>query len=145
MLSQIKAIETKCEFSVNVLDGLRFLQQAWECVSPVTIANCFRHAGFSIYPVPSPDNGDEAEVEIYNIPLDRLASLGDKVALSDFVQFFETLPTSSSDEDIISDVLEARENGEDQDDAESIASEPIIKPTNVDDALSALETMRDFF
>lgn len=39
VLCQIKAIEEKRDFCINVLDGHRFLREAWECVSVTTIAN----------------------------------------------------------------------------------------------------------
>ena len=31
--------------SVNVLDAIRWIKQAWEDVSATTISNCFRHCG----------------------------------------------------------------------------------------------------
>ncbi|KAL4225080.1 Pyruvate decarboxylase 2 [Mactra antiquata] len=137
------AIETKSEFSINVLDALRFLQQAWECVTPVTITNCFSHAGFTA--AASLPNEEEDDDSLDNIPLARLASLGDNVVLSAYVNFAETIQTSStlSDEDIISDVLDAQDHEHPEDDEVIVPSS--IKNPNVDDALTALDTMRDFF
>uniref|UniRef100_A0A8C4SC05 HTH CENPB-type domain-containing protein n=1 Tax=Erpetoichthys calabaricus TaxID=27687 RepID=A0A8C4SC05_ERPCA len=41
------AIEANEDFSINLLDALHMLHSAWNSVTPRTIENCFRHAGFS--------------------------------------------------------------------------------------------------
>lgn len=45
---KIRAIDTKTEFVINVLDALRMLNHAWSNVTSTTIANCYRHAGFQV-------------------------------------------------------------------------------------------------
>nr|XP_022294775.1 tigger transposable element-derived protein 4-like [Crassostrea virginica] len=32
---------------ISLLDAIHMLSQAWNCVTPQTITNCFRHAGIS--------------------------------------------------------------------------------------------------
>jgi hypothetical protein len=44
----IRAIDTKTEFVINVLDALRMLNHAWSNVTSTTIENCYRHAGFQL-------------------------------------------------------------------------------------------------
>ncbi|XP_064421751.1 tigger transposable element-derived protein 4-like [Latimeria chalumnae] len=43
----ITRVEKKEELSISVLDALHMLQHTWNKATPTTIANCFRHAGFT--------------------------------------------------------------------------------------------------
>lgn len=43
---RIFAIDSKTNFSFNLLDSLYLLRQAWNNVIETTISNCFRHAKF---------------------------------------------------------------------------------------------------
>ena len=48
------------------------LSQAWNCVTPQTITNCFRHAGFSTEKAAPTSNDDEDFDVEDDIPLSRL-------------------------------------------------------------------------
>jgi len=43
---RILAIDSKSDFSLNLLNSIHLLKQAWDDVKPTTLANCFRKAGF---------------------------------------------------------------------------------------------------
>lgn len=71
ILETIKNMELKQEYTVTLLDAILLLFAAWEKVTPKTIANCFRHAGFAKQgtEIEEPtDNFDDED----NIPLAQL-------------------------------------------------------------------------
>ena len=56
----ITAIDNQTEFRTTVLDAIMLLKQAWDEVSFVTMANCFRHSGFVHDTTGEAHNLDEA-------------------------------------------------------------------------------------
>ncbi len=44
---RLYAFENEEQFTVDVLQAMKLLRTAWEAVSPNSIQNCFRKAGFS--------------------------------------------------------------------------------------------------
>jgi len=95
LLKQITYAEKKKDFVITVLDALRLLQQAWTSVTPTTITNCFRHAGFS-HQTPETENEDG------DIPLARLAGLD----FTDYTSVDNAIPTTETltDDDIIEEI-----------------------------------------
>lgn len=47
ILQSVDAGNPADDKSITVLDGIRMLHNAWHQVTAETIANCFRHAGFT--------------------------------------------------------------------------------------------------
>ena len=45
----ILSLDSGEEFSVNMLDALHFISAAWNEVTPTTLRNCFRKAGFNVF------------------------------------------------------------------------------------------------
>lgn len=43
----IAAIEDKSKYKMNLYKALQYLRRSWNDVTPETIANCFRKAGFA--------------------------------------------------------------------------------------------------
>ncbi|XP_045167549.2 tigger transposable element-derived protein 4-like [Mercenaria mercenaria] len=148
VISQVAAIENKEEFTINVLDALRFLQQSWECVTSTTISNCYRHAGFSTERLETPQEAEtlDDEDELDDIPLAKLVTMGYRDTLSDFIQFSEDLPTSEAltDDAIVSSVIESRQevDADADEDDDDVSNTPT---RTVDDAMQALDVLRDFF
>ena len=67
----LRAIEKKREIEkMTVLDGMHYLQQAWNNVTETTIANCYRKAGFKT--IDNTETTDNIETEIEDDPLDDL-------------------------------------------------------------------------
>ena len=100
LMRQISCVEKKTDFTMTVLDALRFIQQAWYSVTTTTISNCFKHAGFTTdnttTDVQDEDNDDD------DIPLARLAGLN----FADFVSADNEIPTTEplTEDDIIEEI-----------------------------------------
>ena len=72
----IEAIDNQTEFRTTVLDAIVLLKQAWNEVSSVTVANCFRHSGFVNDTTGEAHNQDEAmDDQDYEEVVERLDSL----------------------------------------------------------------------
>ena len=48
LIHTIDSGTTASEFKMTLLEGLQFLRRAWESVTPATIVNFFRKAGFVV-------------------------------------------------------------------------------------------------
>ncbi len=142
---RLRAIDSKTdETPLNVLDGLRFLHRAWNAVSATTIANCYRHAGFTRTQTPTADDADDEDDD--DVPLAMLisrASLG--VSLQDYAAADNHVPTSAglTDEQILEEVLSSRQlpTDADSDDDDETPQKP--RPS-VDQAMMACEVLRTF-
>lgn len=75
LMKQIACAERKTEFSLTVLDALRFLHRAWFSVTATTISNCFRHACFSVDIEFGVSDQQEEEDDDDDIPLAHLAGI----------------------------------------------------------------------
>lgn len=136
---KIRALDSKTEFSVTVLDALRMLNNAWGRVTTETIANCYKHAGFqSSDPVPDNDSDDEIDDDI---PLSQLRRIGlsSDVNFDAYATVDDNVSTSTqmTDNDIIEDIISSRNA------AESVTSdeedEPAPKRPPVAAVMSALD------
>ncbi|XP_063920756.1 tigger transposable element-derived protein 4-like [Zophobas morio] len=123
ILETIRHLELEKESAVTLLDAILMISDAWENVSPKTIANCFRHAGFSI------KNEETIQVESDfdeedDIPLARLINNVTTITVSneDFLELVNVdhnLETCGdiSEEDIVKNLSEdLREDLEENDD-----------------------------
>jgi hypothetical protein len=45
---QVEEVHKERDFRPSLLQSLSFLKNAWECVQPRTIRNCFQKAGFEV-------------------------------------------------------------------------------------------------
>lgn len=74
ILSRMDSVDSIEELakSINVLDVVYFIDKAWQKVTPTTIQNCFRKAGFTTSIVPEPDMNFELEDEL---PLSIIAEM----------------------------------------------------------------------
>ncbi|XP_053391040.1 tigger transposable element-derived protein 4-like [Mercenaria mercenaria] len=107
VLRQLSAIDNGHDFTLSVLYALRLLQQSWEFVTPTTITNCYRHAGFTLQIIDDQGDDDDTD-ELDDIPLARLASMGTSSELlgsfSEFDDNAATTSASATDSEIISQV-----------------------------------------
>ncbi|XP_053404457.1 tigger transposable element-derived protein 4-like [Mercenaria mercenaria] len=150
VLRQLSAIDNDHDFTLSVLDALRLLQQLWECVTPTTITNCYRHAGFMLQIIDEQGDDDDTD-ELDDIPLARLASMGtSSELLGSFLDFDDndaTTSASATDPEIISQVIDSRkeiyEDNMADDDDEDDDFQPPPLPT-ADEAMAALTTVREF-
>ncbi|XP_063435632.1 uncharacterized protein LOC134716551 [Mytilus trossulus] len=138
---QITAIDTKTEFAITVLDGIRMLNHAWSKVTQTTIANCYHHAGFeSPVITPSDDIDDDADDDI---PLALLCRIGlpTGTSIEDYTSVDDNLTTSAemTDTDIIDDIISSRSATDDQSDQED---EPVPPPRpSMNSVFAALNTL----
>jgi len=137
---KIRSVDTKTEFSITVLDALRMLNNAWGKVTPTTIYNCYKHAGFQSIDVP--DNSDEEDIDD-DIPLAQLCKTGLSftVNVDDYTTVDDNVLTSAtrSDEDIIQDIFASRNSSESVHSDEE--QEPVpIKPSTTS-VLSAIDVI----
>ena len=148
----LRAIEKKREMEkMTVLDGMHYLQQAWNNVTETTIANCYRKAGFKT--IDDTETTDDIETEIEDDPLDNLPLsrlVGANFTLSDYVSVDDDLPTCETltDEAIVDDIIAARdvmpEDDDDDDDMTGDHDIVPVEPPTVDLALKACSTLRLF-
>ena len=138
---KIRAIDSKTDLVITVLDALHMLNQAWSNVTSTTISNCFRHAGFQT-PVDDGDQSDEDPDD--NIPLARICSLGfgPTVSVDDYISVDDSLPTSATitDDNIVSSRNLDADYNSDNDDEEP-TSGPIRRPMS--EVLTAMDIIRD--
>ena len=136
---------------MTVLDGMHYLQQAWNNVTETTIANCYRKAGFKT--IDDTETTDDIETEIEDDPLDDLPLsrlVGANFTLSDYVSVDDDLPTCETltDEAIVDDIIAARdvmpEDDDDDDDMTGDHDIVPVEPPTVDLALKACSTLRLF-
>ena len=91
--------EQNIETIITVFDAILMVAKAWDCVSSVTIANCFRHAGLSVTPVIQ-NCADESLDALSNAL--SMVKLDSDLSASDFVQIDDNVITAEtmSDEEI---------------------------------------------
>ncbi|XP_046582652.1 tigger transposable element-derived protein 4-like [Haliotis rubra] len=140
----IEAINDSKQCVITVLDAMRMLRHAWQKVKPVTISNCYRHAGFVLTEAASPDAPCESDDED-DIPLARL--LPGDVTLADYVSVDDNIETCapSSDADIIESLLGPRTCHNDDSSDDEDETHPAVKPPpSVSEAIKFCEGLEEF-
>jgi transposase len=143
---KIRAIDTKTEFAINVLDALRMLNHAWSNVTSNTIANCYHHAGFQL-PTDNTHSDGEDEVDD-DIPLCLLFQLGlaSGGVPEEYTAVDDNLVTSAkmTNDDIVEDIISSRQHNNDESDNED--EEPPSRPsmTTVFAALDTISSHLEF-
>jgi len=149
MRKMLQAIEEGCSIidyakSIDVLVALHMLKQAWLLVSPATIRNCFRKAGF---PTVGPDDNED---DVLPIPA-VTAELGEAVTQEDFETFVDcdnevACHGTSTDAEICEQVQRKRQNWNDDNDTEEFEGMQLSEARRVThkEALSALATVRHY-
>lgn len=61
-----------CEMKINIVMALQLLAASWCATSDITIANCFRHAGFAVQ-ASEKSGADADDDEVYELPSDDFA------------------------------------------------------------------------
>ena len=91
--------------TINLLDAVYLLSEAWEDVKSATIANCYRHAGFVKDPVI-----ESVEFDVFHdIPLSANMSREQLLAEID-VDTNLDIAGSFSDEDLLNEAKRRRRN-----------------------------------
>lgn len=145
---------TTSSYNISLLDATRYLVRAWDAVTPTTIANCFRKAGFRADGTARDDTEGVAETEkTYEGLFERLRAfmrVPDDINFSDFATADEEVVARAAftDEEIAAaatnspDVLDADQAGADMPDMETEAALPIAR--NAAEAYRLLEQLRGF-
>ena len=131
------ALHSSIDFKVDMLQAMHFAAAAWDHVSGMCVANCFRHAGWQV--------GSNTE-DNYRLP--RTEEEGE--ALCTTVEAIEQLskeaqtPTSEEcpDEDIVQSILGGKEL-EATDAEDSDESLPVFVP-NFKQCLTAIDTEKSY-
>ena len=145
---------TTSSYNISLLDATRYLVRAWDAVTPTTIANCFRKAGFR--PDGTARDGMEGVAETektYDGLFERLRAfvrVPDDINFSDFVTADEEVVARAAftDEEIAAaattspDVPDADQAGADMPDMETEAALSIA--LNAAEAYRLLEQLRGF-
>lgn len=139
----LNCIEEGINYEVNLLHAMRFSRRAWQDVSQITIANCFKKCGFPGVAV------DDTLAEIENLEnppnWETLCTdiLENAITFEEYINVDEGLPICGAltDEDIILSVSE-RSDEEDLDCEEIPVDKPIIIKRKVRDVLGILQ---DYF
>ncbi|XP_067122709.1 tigger transposable element-derived protein 6-like [Centruroides vittatus] len=65
ILDLIHAVENGKLIDISLLDVIHYMKVAWENITSLTIANCFKHAGFhSAVAVQDEDKGEDQNVQL---------------------------------------------------------------------------------
>ncbi|XP_052260991.1 tigger transposable element-derived protein 6-like [Dreissena polymorpha] len=136
---------------LTLLDTMHMLTKAWNCVTEVTIRNCFAKAGFTKGTVPEKpmETAPEKPMETAEPPLSMNA-----ISFAEYVKHDDDLECLGMpiDDDICSDILQEEEerrnhleiNIDNEDAEEEDADTPIRLPRTASDARKALEEVRKF-
>lgn len=118
---RIAAIDDGNEFHFSLLDSVHCLSQAWKSVTPITVANCFKKAGFIATIINDAKENDCVEsmdtLNDYWSRLEELHLISDSQDMEEYLSIDSAVITSAqlSDEDILAGVQETKavENEED--------------------------------
>ncbi|XP_052260449.1 tigger transposable element-derived protein 4-like [Dreissena polymorpha] len=142
---KLVAIENNNTVVITVLDAMFMLREAWDRVTPATIAYCYKHAGFSADPTAINELDSDQEDPEDDIPLAQLIlAYGSSVNISEFVDFDRDLTSTESltDSDIISDVINSKTAPTDESDEDD--KDPAPVPVTASEALKACDLIRRY-
>lgn len=127
--------------SINVLDALYFFKESWNKVTPETIKNCFRKAGFTKEIISSESESED------DIPLSTLATFIRHIAVSEnlegteFVNIDENLLTESDNIEV--QFVEDQNISSSEDDISIITEDP-NKISSYKEALEQIGRLKKF-
>ena len=139
---------------INILHAMRFVKKAWLSVTPTTITNCFKKAGFKMQD--SDHNDNETLEEDFHVTDEEWAKviscneMGENEQIptfQDFVDVDEDLAITGeqTDDDIVQSTLESASQNFNDDDTDDDLDGVEVKQIKKKEALSALETLTTFF
>lgn len=140
----IECFDSRCEFSINLLDAMWYLRSAWNRVKRTTMQNCFRHGGF--------EEGSEETIEEEQdeATTDSVVEEAEKRGIvtaalfEEYVNIDDKALTSdvTTDEDIISESKKEDVNLiETDDEGDDLEPQSLV---TVNEAAAALKTMQQF-
>ncbi|XP_023237227.1 tigger transposable element-derived protein 4-like [Centruroides sculpturatus] len=143
ILNLIHAVESEKSTDISLLDAIHYVKFAWENVTCLTIANCFKRAGFrSTVAVQNEDKGEEQNVQLDEL-LRRCHDLRETASVDEIdystVDDCVEVCYSASVADIIAEIQD--ENNESGGEENETLEELFPKPTK-NDALEALRILR---
>jgi hypothetical protein len=126
--------------TITVLEAMKLIEQSWRLVTPTTIQNCYRKAGFA----KAAEEGEELEVEGAVVQLQIPEN-----EFNDYVECDATLDCYGelSADDIVNEVRQQRSDrdGEEEEQEEQEAQQATPPPPSRKDALAALTLLRAYF
>ena len=149
LLRYIADIDQSKASHISVLDAIHMLSQAWNCVTPQTITNSFRHACFSTDNVAATSNDDEDFDVEDDIPLSRLREHGlTPDVLTELTRLDDAIQTCAelTDDDIVVEIKFNRDTPTPSTDQEN--DDPDDRPApihSIDDVLRACDIVRSYF
>ncbi|GFN91634.1 tigger transposable element-derived protein 6 [Plakobranchus ocellatus] len=133
-------------FHISVLAALYHMRWAWSMVTPETIANCFRHAGFcrvedEAASAPGQDcDAITEELSAFFANIDDADS-----GPEDYVNIDKDLPVSGDvTVDVIVDSVKEKEPSPDDDDGDEAMPAPVLPHVTGRDAKTAVETLKHY-
>ena len=107
LLRALSSGSTMAEYKITLLDGIQILQKAWEMVTPATISNCFRKAGFERVSATLEDEDpfrdmDEPEDSLEELQLPESCTFSEYLSVDENLQC-TPLPTT---EDIVTSITQ---------------------------------------
>ena len=125
--------------SITLLDAMHMLKRAWWLVTPTTIQNCFKKAGFL-----NLDTVDDVEIrEVEQLDGITAADFNDVVACDDTLECYGSVDDDEICQDVISKrpkLIEKLEVNDDDIDLQEIPANPITRGQ----VLASLSTIRSY-
>ena len=142
LLHHIDAGGNTSDFSISLLEAMRKLCDAWSCVTPQSVVNCFCKVGFLLeYTGCNEDVSNDEHWEF--TALKEKNTVHVNVGFADFVNVHNNIAVTSpvSNENTIASVVEQQKNDSEDDDDCGGPAEHVSSHT----ALTAVSTLRTFF
>lgn len=139
----VHCYDSKKKFSVDILQAMVFLKNAWDSVSAKTIENCYRHAGFSSKEDSSINANKTPDITTAVVKAAKKRGLLNECDFNDYVCVDEQVITSGilTENDIVSDVKGDEDTDEyDIDDEQFENTRPIVSLAQASEALETLNT-----
>ena len=138
----VTSIDKSEDPSIPLNAAIRWVKNAWDCITPATIMNCWRHTG--LVPRSDDSQSDDTHEADRLLPLINQVSTDAQLRMSpaEFVSVDNDVPTaeSISDEDIISYVTSASEtDATTDDDPDDIEPPPPPSTRDVNNAVDVLQ------
>jgi hypothetical protein len=150
LLSLMESGRSSSDFQINIMDALFNLRRAWTTVSSETIANCFKHAGFSSGSTGTDEIPSPAKISPLDNIFERLKAAGfqvNHVSVDEYanVDHEVVVEMPLTDADIASAVMTSCvDNVLSDSDSDDGLPAPVENVT-IADARAAVRTLRNYF